>query len=278
MIKIFLYYFLLFFIYSVLGWIVETITCSYYEKKIVINRGFLIGPYLPIYGSAAILMIIFLTEYKSDPFVLFCMASVYASLLEYFTSYIMEKLFHARWWDYTNEKFNIDGRICLKNCLLFGLLGFVVLYTIHPAIVFVLDKIPPFILYFIAWVIFVLFVIDVSITLHILTKLDIQIKNINSDATEEIDKEVKKLLKHYRIFYRRLLKSFPKIRFENKYGNLLKERLHNQLNEFDKFLEDKKKEIKNIKKNIKKLKESNAIKESIQREKDKLKEIKNRKI
>ena len=129
------YYFLIFFIYSFLGWMIETINCSIMAKKKILNRGFLIGPYIPIYGTGALVMILFLTEYKKDPFVLFCMAVVYCSLIEYITSYLMEKLFLARWWDYTHEKFNLNGRICGLNSLLFGLCSIGVIYFIQPILI-----------------------------------------------------------------------------------------------------------------------------------------------
>ncbi len=272
------YYFLQFFIYSFLGWLVETINCSILAKKKVLNRGFLIGPYLPIYGIAAILMTFFLTEYKHDPFVLFCMAAVYASLLEYFTSYWMEKVFHARWWNYTHEKFNLNGRICLKNSLLFGFLGFIVLYVTNPIIFSLLDKIPQPILIILAWICFSLFLLDVIITFWALSKLNIHIQNIHSDATEEMDREVKKLLKHYKFLYKRLLRAFPKIDFTNNIGNILIDRVRKRFDEADEFLTKKKKEMIKIKQKIKTLKENSESKEKIQKQKEKLKEIRRKKF
>ena len=99
-------YFLLFIIYSVVGWIIEIIDVAILNKKIV-NRGFLIGPYCPVYGVGALLMLIFLNKYVYDPFILFCMSFLICGILEYLTSYIMEKLFKARWWDYSSNKFNL---------------------------------------------------------------------------------------------------------------------------------------------------------------------------
>ena len=272
------YYFFLFFIYSFLGWIVETINCSILEKKKVLNRGFLIGPYLPIYGSAALIMILCLTEYKHDPFTLFCMAVVYASLLEYATSFLMEKLFHARWWNYTHEKLNLNGRICLKNSLLFGVLGFTVIYYINPAICFLLDKIPNSIMIILVIILSTIFILDVLITLWILSKLNIQIKNIKSDATEEIDREAKKLLSHYRLLYKRLINAFPKINFTIEPGNILMDRIRKQFGEIDEFLTKKKKDIVRVKQKIKRLRQDMASVEQIQNQKQLLKEIRRRKF
>ena len=106
----FCYYFLLFIIYSFMGWLMEIIDNIIVKHKIV-NRGFLLGPYCPIYGFGCLSLIFFLSNYKSDPIILFFMAIVICSILEYSTSYIMEKLFKLRWWYYIDKKFNINGRI-----------------------------------------------------------------------------------------------------------------------------------------------------------------------
>ena len=100
-------FFLLFIIYSFSGWFIEVISKLIIDKKFV-NRGFLIGPYCPIYGIGCMTMVILLTRYLDDIFTLFIMCILLFSILEYLTSYIMEKLFKARWGDYTHFKFNIN--------------------------------------------------------------------------------------------------------------------------------------------------------------------------
>ena len=124
-------YFLLFVIYSVIGWIMEVIYTLVIDKKFT-NRGFLVGPYCPIYGVGAVLIIILLSGYKERPIGLFVLAIVICSILEYFTSYIMEKLFKARWWDYSNRKFNINGRICLETMVPFGVIACLIVYIVNP--------------------------------------------------------------------------------------------------------------------------------------------------
>lgn len=111
-------YFLLFFIYSVMGWILE-ITCKFIEYKKFANRGFLIGPYCPIYGFGALFITLFLGRYSNDIIALFVMTILICGVLEYFTSYIMEKIFKLRWWDYSRRKYNINGRICLDTLIPF---------------------------------------------------------------------------------------------------------------------------------------------------------------
>ena len=79
----------------------------------MMNRGFLIGPCCPIYGCGCLLFILILPKYLDDPIVLFILAATICSVLEYITSWIMEKLFNTRWWDYSKRRFNLDGRVCL---------------------------------------------------------------------------------------------------------------------------------------------------------------------
>ena len=207
----FLYYFMLFFIYSVCGWLIEITCCSIAAKKFT-DRGFLIGPYCPIYGWASLAMIFFLEKYHNDPITLFFMAVVICSILEYFTSLIMEKLFHARWWDYRHKRFNIDGRICLENSFIFGLLGFLLIKYINPYIETSLNYIPqqPFII--MASILFILFIIDTILSFSIITKLKMTVDTIRKDATNEITEKVKNVLKSRSILSRRLIRAFPNIK------------------------------------------------------------------
>ena len=122
--------FLLFIFYSFLGWLME-VTCKLIQYKRFINRGFLMGPICPIYGHGAIIMLILLKDFASNPFILFVMSMLVCTTLEYLTSYFMEKLFSARWWDYSNKKFNINGRVCLRNTLCFGILAIVLVYFLN---------------------------------------------------------------------------------------------------------------------------------------------------
>jgi uncharacterized membrane protein len=206
--------------YSVLGWILE-VSCKLVEKKKFINRGFLIGPYCPIYGWGALIMTLLLKKYLNDIFTLFIMNILICSILEYFTSYFLEVIFKARWWDYSNKKFNINGRICLETMIPFGLFGLLVMYVINPIIFNILNMIPISIIYFISIVLFLLLLIDTITSYSIITK----IKNINKetqshvlqkkDNTENITSLVKKeLLNSHNKYYNRLINSFPHIKFK----------------------------------------------------------------
>jgi uncharacterized membrane protein len=200
-------YFLLFLFYSFLGWILEMVVCSIADKKVV-NRGFLIGPYCPIYGSGCLLIISLLHKYQDDPFTLFIMAIIVCSLLEYFTSYIMEKLFKARWWDYSDRRFNINGRICLDNLVLFGILGLLIFYVANPFFGGLIDRFNDTVLIIVAIVLFVVFIVDGIISLKVISGFKNVVKSIHKDSTDEITSKVRELLLEKNWLYKRLIKAF----------------------------------------------------------------------
>lgn len=201
-------YFVLFMFYSFFGWCVEVVFTLYKDKTLV-NRGFLMGPYCPIYGYGCVLIILLLKRYLNDPFALFVMSVVICSILEYVTSYLMEKLFKARWWDYSDRKFNINGRICLETLIPFGIMGCIIMYLINPFIVNLMLKIPGIIIKIISIVIFILFLIDNIVSFSIISKIHISTKNMVTDNTEEISRKVKEYISNNSKFGKRLMKSFP---------------------------------------------------------------------
>ena len=131
-------WFLWLMIYSIIGWIYESTICSIGQRKLI-NRGFLNGPYCPIYGTGAVLVLLVLGRLK-NPVVLFFAGAVLTCSLEYLTSWLMEKLFHARWWDYSKRKFNIGGRVCLIGAVVFGAFSVVLILVLHPAIKSLTDR------------------------------------------------------------------------------------------------------------------------------------------
>lgn len=208
-------YFILFIIYSFIGWIIEIIDIRIETKK-WINRGFLIGPYCPIYGCGAILMTFLLKKYYSDPVALFFMGMIICSILEYITSYLMEKIFKARWWDYSEKKFNINGRVCLETMIPFGLLGCLLIYLLNPFFTNVLLKVPMFILNIIAAILFIIFLIDNIISFSIISKISISSKKLIKDNTEEITNIVKEHIFNNSKLGKRVIKSFPKFKVLRK--------------------------------------------------------------
>ena len=193
----------------------EVIVCSFHEKKLV-NRGFLIGPYCPIYGVCSILMILLLNKYLNDPIALFVMATLICSIIEYLTSYLMEKLFHVRWWDYTHMKFNINGRICLSNSILFGALGLLLMYIINPFLKTSILLIPNIVIYVISTVLFIIFSVDVCVSFNVINKFKLTVDNVKKDYTEEISKKVRETLYKKSLLIKRLANAFPNIHIINK--------------------------------------------------------------
>lgn len=206
----FCFYFMLFIIYSFIGWSIEVVG-KLIEKHKFINRGFLVGPICPIYGWGCIAIILLLSKYKSSPIVLFLMAIIICSILEYFTSYFMEKLFHVRWWDYTRRKYNINGRICAETTIPFGLLGCLVVYIVNPIFTGLLNKIPVNILNILVIIIFTIYVIDNIVSLSIMFGFKGTLKTVEKDGTEEITKKVKEVLLERNFLYKRLVNAFPNI-------------------------------------------------------------------
>lgn len=203
-------YFLLFLTYSIMGWIMEMIVTLIGDKEIV-NRGFLIGPYCPIYGTCSILMILLLGKI-TNPILLFILSITICSIGEYFTSYIMEKIFKARWWDYSHMKFNLNGRICLRNCLFFGILGFLMINYVNNFFINIYTSFNPLILNIIFYATLIIFVTDLIISFNIVLKIkDMSIKYINLDNTKEITEKVKKILSK-KLLSRRLFSAFPNVK------------------------------------------------------------------
>ncbi len=202
---------LLFVIYSFLGWCMEIVDTYYHEKKIV-NRGYMIGPYCPIYGTGALLVIWRLSDYIDKPIGLFVTSMVLCSIIEYACSYIMEKLFNTRWWDYSDKKFNINGRICLETMIPFGIGCMLVMYIINPFLVRTLEILPEFLLITIAIIIIITILIDFSLSFNIIWKFRNVSKEVHKDNTETITEYVRKeILKKNKVLYNRLVKAFPKL-------------------------------------------------------------------
>ena len=124
--------FLLYIAYSTLGWCGEMLYCSIPKGHICEKRGFLNGFLCPIYGHGALLVLYLLHGGFQNPVLTFIFGAIVTSILEYFTSWIMEKLFHMRWWDYSHYKFQINGRVCLLNSTCFGLACVLLCHLVQP--------------------------------------------------------------------------------------------------------------------------------------------------
>ena len=135
--------FLWFVIYSFLGWAYESALCSL-QSRSPVNRGFLNGPFCPVYGFGAIAVVLaFWREPDISFWNLFLASMVLTCSLEYFTSWAMEKLFHARWWDYSHYPFNLNGRVCLYGGLVFGAFSVFLVKWLHPRVAGFVDRFSP---------------------------------------------------------------------------------------------------------------------------------------
>ena len=211
-------YFLLFITYSFIGWIIEIIDRFKVNNKIV-NRGFLIGPYIPIYGSCAIVMVLLLHSVKS-PTILFLSCILIASIGEYLTSYIMEKVFHARWWDYSDYKFNLNGRICLINCLGFGVLGFILIKYLNNFFYNIYSNFSIITINILFYILITIFIIDLIVSFNVIFKIkNMSLKFVNPDNTNEITKKVRELIKNNWLV-KRLFMAFPNVKPIIKKGAL----------------------------------------------------------
>ena len=188
--------FLLFMMYAFLGWSLEVI-CKLIEKKKFVNRGFLVGPICPIYGFGAISITVLLDKYKDDVIILFIMAMVIASVLEYFTSYIMEKLFNARWWDYSTRMFNINGRICLETLIPFGILGLLITYVVNPFFLSIIYKLSDISIYILSAILIVVFISDLILSYKVINNVKHTINKYEKDNTIEISTKVRDILLNY---------------------------------------------------------------------------------
>ena len=232
------YWFFFFMIYSFIGYLTEITSCSINNKKLIVNRGFCLGPYLPIYGFSSVIMNIFLAKYSKDIITLFVMSAFVCTLMEYMTSLILEKIFHARWWDYTEKKFNLSGRVCLENSCLFGLGGVFIVSILHPFLDGLVSMIPHNVLIILSIVLFVIFMIDVIITVTTMCQVKIATTKFTAkDATEEISRKVRNEIIKNKGLMLHMLNAFPKIKLSN----------HDPLGKIKKYLAKQKEEYKKLK-------------------------------
>ncbi len=204
-------YFLLYFIYSIIGWFLE-VGLAFYEHKKFVNRGFLIGPYCPIYGIGCLLLTILLSKYINEPGVIFAFSIFICATLEYLTSYLMEKIFKLRWWDYSNMKFNINGRICLETLIPFGIIGVLVVKYISPFLINTVNSINFNVLVIINIIILSILITDILISFNVVFNLKNVTRNLNKDSTGEIKKAIYKFIHNNIFMYNRIVKAFPNMK------------------------------------------------------------------
>ena len=211
MMEIFCRYFLYFIIYSFMGWLME-VGCKLFQLKKFVNRGFLIGPICPIYGYGVLVIVVLIGPNTSDLLSVFLKSILVCSILEYFTSYFMEKLFKARWWDYSKNKFNINGRICLETMLPFGVLGCFVVYILHPVVISFVALLSPVVMTIISLLLLLIYLVDSIISFNVMNKIKCEIKKQRVDNTELIRKKVSEWLDASSFLYRHIRNAYPKFK------------------------------------------------------------------
>lgn len=203
----------LFLLFSCLGWCMEVIL-KYIQYHRFINRGFLIGPYCPIYGYGALtitLLVGGLIGRQGTIGETFLAGVLICGVLEYFTSWYMEKMFHARWWDYSQKPMNLNGRIWIGNLILFGLGSIVIIWVVDPLFFSWIDKLPSVGLYVSSMIIVVLFLAD-NVVSHIMMNLvKKEIDQGEGDNTEEISRQIHEILKNKQVLMRRIHQAYPKL-------------------------------------------------------------------
>lgn len=171
-----------FFIYAILGWALEVAYNGIREGK-YINCGVLNGPWCPIYGFGAIAIFSLLDTLKTDSkLLLFFGSMVIASVLELITGFILEKVFHKKWWDYSDKKFNIGGYICAEYSLLWGALCFIIYEAVHPLVMGLIEFSPHRLVDFVNMFLATLLIVDTIATINTILGINKKFKQIEKSS------------------------------------------------------------------------------------------------
>ncbi len=209
-------------IYSFLGWLTEVTYCSLKRKKFT-NRGFLFGPFCPIYGFSFVLVIWLLSPFRNNLILFFLGAIIVTSFVEYFTGVILELLFKTQWWDYSKRAFNLNGKVCLRFSLYWGVLCTLIIKLIHPLILGVAQFLTFKLTDYAASLVLAYFIVDSSLTFvslyglkNILESLnnlkrqyDLDVTNVRQNSLFPFLR-LRKLQKNFNLNQAQLLKNFKK--------------------------------------------------------------------
>lgn len=195
-------YVLCFFLYAFAGWLWETLFCTIKSRRWA-NRGFLYGPVCPLYGTGGVAMQLLIqlisalsggrdvTDFAWWQVFLFCL--VVCTVLEYFTHWLLEKLFHAYWWDYTNMPLNLNGRICLPASLVFGAAGVLLVYVILPRTDSLFSSAPGLLVEGLSLVLIFLLGMDVALTVSALTDFEKKVTAMQENIAQHMEQFVASL-------------------------------------------------------------------------------------
>jgi len=204
---------LLFFAYAIAGWCME-VALKYRQYHRFINRGFLTGPWLPIYGFGTILITLGVNAISGVEHSIgttFLISVFLCGTVEYVASWIREKRFHARWWDYSQKPMNLNGRVWIGNLILFGLAGVAVDNLANPLLLKLFARISLRARTIIACILLVLIAADYVVTHFVLKLVKTGVETSEADNTEQISKEVRLLLSDRNYFYKRFADAYPDV-------------------------------------------------------------------
>ena len=204
---------LLFFAYAFIGWCIE-VTLKFFQFHRFINRGFLTGPWLPIYGSGAALITIVvngMAPLESSIGTVFVISFIICGFVEYMTSLVLEKRFHARWWDYSQKPMNLHGRVWIGNLILFGLGGVLIIELFNPLLFRLFGNMSFRLREFLTIVLSCVFAADYVMSHFVLKLVKTGVESSEADDTEAINKEIHLLLRDRSIFHRRFAEAYPEV-------------------------------------------------------------------
>ena len=182
-----------FIIYSFFGWVLESVFKTYLQKKLV-NSGFLHGPVCTIYGVGALIMLLFLDKFRGNIIAIFIIGFVVLSVWEYIVGVLLEKIFKTKYWDYSDNKFNFQGRVCLMNSIFWGILAVIFIQFVHPFISMQVDKIPNTALIVVTSTIMLGMLVDFIVTIVRITNIQSKVEKLR-EITEKLNEQLKQMKK-----------------------------------------------------------------------------------
>lgn len=221
-------YIFIFFIFSVIGWLIEVSLKSIQFHRFI-NRGFLVGPYCPIYGLGALLIVMsneWLGKYDSSNAIIFLSSLLICGIVEYFVSYFLEKFYHARWWDYTNKPMNLHGRIWIGNLILFGIGGLAIVNIFNPLFLSIFYRMDLKYREITAIIIAILMFSDYIVSYFVMKLIKVNVEKSKADNTEDIKQEIKLLASDKNILYERFVNAYPDVKYRT-------DRIKNRIREIE---------------------------------------------
>lgn len=173
----------IFFIYAILGWGLEVAFHALVTGKFI-NRGFLNGPWCPVYGFGASAVLACLLPLRGNVPLLFLGSVLVTSALEWLTGFVLEQLFHQRWWDYSDEPFNLNGYICLRFSLAWGLACLLVVDFLHPAVLWLIARLPHALGLVLLGALLAAILLDLTATVRTIAKLNRRLRQIDEAAAQ----------------------------------------------------------------------------------------------